>query len=77
MKRTQIYLDDEIYRYLTQEKKRTQLSFSEIIRNTCKQNMRKDTSDIVSKMERAAGSWKDSDLSPETYVRTIRKDRPV
>jgi predicted CopG family antitoxin len=77
MHRTQIYLDDVIYEYLENEKKKTKLSFSEIIRNNIKQNMHHSLQTIIDKMEKAAGSWEQSDETPENYVRRIRKDRKI
>lgn len=46
MHRTQIYFDDTIYHYLEEEKKRSKLSFSEIIRNNIKSNISKKPSKI-------------------------------
>jgi hypothetical protein len=75
MHRTQIYLDDIIYEYLEKEKRKTKLSFSEIIRNNIKQNIQNNYKSIIDKMEKAAGSWENTKESPEQYVRKLRKDR--
>ena len=77
MHRTQIYLDDIIYKYLENEKKKTKLSFSEIIRNNIKQNIQNNSQAIIDKMEKAAGSWSNTDETPENYVKRIRKDRKI
>ncbi len=75
MHRTQIYLDDAIYEYLEIEKKKTKLSFSEIIRINIKQNIQNSSQSIIDKMEKAAGAWTNQTESPENYIRRIRKDR--
>jgi len=77
MRRTQIYLDDAIYNYLENEKRKTKLSFSEIIRNNIKQNIQNNYQIIMDKMEKAAGSWSIIDESPENYVKRLRKDRKI
>jgi hypothetical protein len=77
MHRTQIYLDDIIYEYLEEEKKKTKLSFSEIIRNNIKQNIQANNKAIIDKMEKAAGSWENNAETPEDYVNKIRKDREL
>lgn len=75
MHRTQIYLDDEIYSFLEREKRKTHLSYSELIRLNIKQNIKNKFSTVLNRMEKAAGAWEKSDLSPEEYVSKIRKDR--
>ena len=77
MHRTQIYFDDEIYRYLKNQKKNTRQSYSEIIRKNIKLNIRKRTSEMIIKMENAAGAWKDKVTDPEKYIRNIRKNRKI
>jgi predicted CopG family antitoxin len=77
LRRTQIYLDDEIYEFLENEKKKTHLSYSEIIRYNIKQNIQNNSSNIIDKMEKAAGSWKNKELSPEEFVRIAREDRAL
>jgi negative regulator of replication initiation len=77
MHRTQIYFDDEIFSYLEKEKKSTHQSYSEIIRNNIKLNIRKKTKEMILKMENAVGSWKNKAETPEHYIRNIRKDRHI
>jgi predicted CopG family antitoxin len=77
MHRTQIYFDDEIYNYLETEKKNTHQSYSEIIRNNIKMNIKKKTTEMITRMENAVGSWKNLDETPEKFVRNIRKDRKL
>jgi len=76
MHRTQIYLDDIIYNYLEEEKKRSKLSFSEIIRNNIKLNIKKKSEKIIDSLEQAIGGFSDN-ISPEKYVNSIRKDRKL
>lgn len=77
MYRTQIYLDDDIYKFLENEKKKTRLSYSEIIRNNIRQNIKQKQSLIIRRMEKAAGSWGDLSKEPEDIVNELRKDRPL
>lgn len=76
MHRTQIYLDDTIYHYLKEEKKRSKLSYSEIIRNNIKLNIKKKNDRIINSLERVIGSFPKGD-TPEKYVNTMRKDRTI
>jgi 3-methyladenine DNA glycosylase Tag len=77
MHRTQIYFDDEIFNYLEKEKKKTHQTYSQIIRNNIKQNIRKQNSEMIAKMKDAVGSWKDFSRTPGQYLRNIRKDRTL
>lgn len=77
MHRTQIYFDDEIFKYLKTEKKTTNQSYSEIIRTNIKQNIKTKAFEMISKMENAIGSWKNTKETPDSYIRSIRKDRKI
>lgn len=77
MHRTQIYLDDEIFRFLNSESKSTRLPFSEIIRMSIRQKIKNDVETMILKMERATGSWADESITPEKYIRNLRMDRSV
>lgn len=77
MRRTQIYLDDEIVKYLEYEKKKTRLSYSEIIRNHIKKSFKKKTTLMLTNMEQAAGAWKDLKTKPEEIISKLRKDRTI
>jgi len=75
MHRTQIYLDDKIYTYLEMESKKTNRPLSEIIRANIKKNIENDVDSMIAKMNKAAGAWADNSISPDKYLRKIRKDR--
>lgn len=75
MRRTQIYLDEEIHAYLESEKRRTGQSFSEIIRNDIKSGIQSRAGAILRRMEKASGCWKTIDITPEEQVRQLRQDR--
>ena len=71
MKRTQIYLDEDIFQVLKQESKLKKKNISSIIRDTLREKfMKKKSSDS---MDRAAGIWKDREIDPEKYIRNLRK----
>ncbi|OGV20565.1 MAG: hypothetical protein A2X47_12725 [Lentisphaerae bacterium GWF2_38_69] len=77
MHRTQIYLDDEIYKFLEKEKRKSHLSYSEIIRLNIKSNIKNRYSAILNRMEKVSGVWDDESQSPEEYVDNIRRDRRI
>jgi hypothetical protein len=77
MKRTQIYLDDEIFKYLDNESKYEQKSISEIIRESIRDKMHSRTVDLISKMNNIFNKWKDKKIDPERYIRELRKDRAL
>jgi hypothetical protein len=75
MKRTQIYLDDEIFRYLDHESKNEKKSISEIIRESIRDKMHSRSINLISKMNSVFNMWKDKNINPEKYIRNLRKDR--
>ena len=78
MHRTQIYLDDEIYEFLESEKKKTRLSYSEIIRLNLKKNIQDQSRAMIARMEKAAGAWNESsNETPAEYMARIRSDRKL
>jgi hypothetical protein len=77
MKRTQIYLDDEIAKYLALKSKIEKKSISEIIRESLKEKIVHCSSDIIAKLNGIAGLWRDRKIDPRQYVRERRMDRAV
>jgi hypothetical protein len=75
MKRTQIFLDDEIFKYLDNERKNEQKSISKIIRESIRDKMHSRTVDLISKMNNIFNKWKYRKIDPEKYIRGLRKDR--
>ncbi|MHB1685920.1 MAG: hypothetical protein ACYCVH_00850 [Ignavibacteriaceae bacterium] len=72
MKRTQIYLDEDIFHVLKRESEIKKKNISSIIRDTLREKfMKKKHSNAV---EAAAGIWKDRDFDVEEYIRNLRED---
>ena len=77
MHRTQIYLDKQIYKTLERESELFNLSISEIIRRSIRQQKNTEVSDIIKKMKDVFGIWKSRKIDSEKYIRNIRKDRKI
>lgn len=75
MRRTQIYLDDETFRYLKKESQQTGKTMSEIIRAKVKDSKNRDVQQIVHSADDVFGMWRDRDFSVDQYVEEMRKDR--
>ena len=72
MKRTQIYLDEELIDILRIESKLRKKKVSMLIRETLRDKYLNKNKKIVL-LERAAGIWKDRDINTDEYVRALRK----
>ncbi|MCL5028744.1 MAG: hypothetical protein M1480_06960 [Bacteroidetes bacterium] len=71
MKRTQIYLDEDIFHVLKRESEIKKKNISSLIRDTLREKfMKKKHSNAV---EDAAGIWKDRTFDTEEYIRNLRK----
>jgi hypothetical protein len=77
MKRTQIYLDEEIYSFLRKESSITGKSISEIIRDTLKEKLNKDISKLIKSAEEVFGIWSDKEFDTNEYIRSLRTDRVI
>ncbi len=77
MRRTQIYLDEEIFSILEQESKTKHITVSEVIRRSLKQSLVRREQKIRKNLERVFGLWSDRSIDTEQYVRDLRKDREV
>ena len=73
MKRTQIYLEEDILQVLKKESLIKKKNISSIIRDTLREKFlnKKSTNTI----DEAAGIWKDRDFDTEDYVRNLRKGK--
>ena len=73
MKRTQIYLEEDILQVLKKESLIKKKNISSIIRDTLREKFlnKKSTNTI----DEAAGIWKDRDFDVEKRTREMRKDR--
>lgn len=77
MRRTQLYLNDELYRFLSTLSRQENKSISELVRSAITEKyLMKDTIDKVDIVDRLAGIWKNREdmRSPGKYVRALRKD---
>lgn len=77
MRRTQIYLDEEIYNYLKRESGLRKKTISELIREALKEKMANRRNKIIKALNEVKGLWKDRELNPPEFVRNIREDRAV
>ena len=77
MRRTQIYLDEEIYSYLKRESSLKKKTISELIREALKEKMTNRRNRILKALDEVKGLWKDKEINPSTFVRNIREDRTV
>ena len=77
MKRTQLYMEDDIFKMLRRMSKETSLSISELVRAAVKKVYayeKPEDADFI--LRESAGIWKDKKdiASTEQYVRRMRKD---
>lgn len=75
MRRTQIYLDEEIYERLKAESRIRKVSMSEIIRENLRHMRISDVTRMKRALKETAGIWRDREFDVEEYVRDVRKDR--
>ena len=77
MKRTQIYLDQEIFNSLMVESKQYKKTISELIRDRIKDSQKNKVDNIQNAMENIKGLWQDKDIDVDKYIRDLRIDRIV
>ncbi|NPA51436.1 MAG: CopG family transcriptional regulator [Aquificae bacterium] len=77
MKRTQIYLDEEVYKYLKAESKRTGKSVSEIIREKLRAEINQSKENLVKAIDETAGIWQYKTENVEETIRNIRKGKRI
>ncbi len=77
MKRTQIYLDEEIFSILKRESETRHKTISEIVRNSIDDRYRADTYSLKKKLSTIFGIWRNRKLTPDAYIRNLRKDRKI
>ncbi len=75
MKRTQIYLEEETYKYLQQQSKATGKTISQLIRESIENKKKKKVQEILRKARKAYGIWKDRDFNVDKHLRGLREDR--
>lgn len=74
MKRTQIYLDDNLLHFLKIESKLQRRRMSSIIREMLMKNFKKKSKGIDF-IDNAAGLWKDKKENVEKQIRELRKSK--
>ena len=72
MKRTQIYLDEEVYKYLKAESKRTGKSVSEIIREKWRTEINQSKENLIKAIDETAGIWQYKTEDVEETIRNIK-----
>jgi len=77
MKRTQIYIDDDIFSFLEKESKTIHRSISEIIRESIKEKYQYKSNVLLKRLSTIYGIWKNKNLDTNKYIRNIRKDRTL
>jgi len=77
MKRTQLYMDEDIFRTLKRVGRERSVTISQLVREALQKTYgREKPADAASILREAAGIWKDrKDLgATDDYVRSARKD---
>ncbi len=75
MKRTQIYLDEEIYQYLKEESKKTGKSISELIREKLKKEINQNKENLLKAIKEVAGIWSYQTEDVKDYIKSMRKGK--
>ncbi len=74
MRRTQIYLSDDLYFELKNRSRKSKKSISEVIRQTLKENLMSNKKEqILSSVNEAFGLWQNREFDTDLYIRNIRK----
>ena len=80
MKRTQLYLDDDIAKVLATVSRQTGVTVSSLVRDCVREKFgRRESIDKSAMAKEIGGVWKDRDDLPSTarYVRNLRKGSRV
>lgn len=77
MKRTQIYLDEEIYKYLKQESLRTGKTISELIREKLRKEINQNKEALLESIKEVSGIWSYQTEDAESFIRDIRKGERI
>lgn len=77
MKRTQIYIDEDVFSFLEKESKTARRSISEIIRESIKEKYRYKSNGLMKRLHSVFGMWSTRDIDVNKYIKSIRRDRTV
>jgi hypothetical protein len=77
MKRTQLYLNEDIWKALHIRSRQRKTSISELVRQAVREKYRNSSADRREAMQAMVGLWKDRKDLPDTekYVRRLRKGK--
>ena len=77
MKRTQLYLDENIWKILEIQSRQTGTSISELVRQAIRDKYLPSPEERRRAMQAVVGLWKDRTDLPdtETYIRQLRRGR--
>jgi len=77
MKRTQIYIEDNIFSFLEKESKIVHRSISEIIRESIKEKYQHKHNVLLKRLNSVYGIWKNKNMDVDKYIKNLRKDRTL
>ncbi len=77
MRKTQIYLDEEIYKYLKEESLKTGKTISELIREKLRKEINQNKESLLKAIKEVAGIWSYQNEDVESFVRDIRRGERV
>lgn len=77
MKRTQLYLDDDLWSVLRAHSRDSNTTVSELVRQAGREKYLSEAAERKAAMQAIVGIWKDRDDSRDStaYVQGLRKDR--
>jgi hypothetical protein len=77
MKRTQLYLDEDIWKALHIQSRQRHTSISDLVRQAIRDRYVSSTADRRKAMQALVGMWRDRDgiRDTEKYVRRLRKGK--
>ena len=73
MKRTQIFLDDDIYKFLKEESKKTGKTISKLIREKLRKEIKQNSENLLKNMQHIAGIWSYQMEDVDNFIRNLRK----
>lgn len=75
MRRTQLYLDDELWNALHVQARRQKTTISELVRSAARERYLPGTKERRKAMQAIVGMWKDRPEfeDPEAYLRALRR----
>lgn len=75
MKRTQIYIDEDMYSALKRKVEMKNTTISEVVRECVQETLMKDTEKILKALDEICGMWKKRKIDVKGFIRTLRRDR--